>query len=294
MPANQGCGMVAEPISAPDRNPGSASASRPRPLRISARLVVRQDWRHGTRTTGDVSTPVVLAAALAVTALVLALVVAFVARALWRRANRRRLDAVLRELDAELTPLLDRMRVAAARVEAARARGVEAHEVDIRFPELERDELTRVPNRTGYEAELEREIAKARRTGLPLSMLLLDVRDAAAASGTDPEHHDALMRDLAELLQRLTRSTDTVFRREADELGILLPETPVDGARRFHGRVLHEIARMGAFGREGAATFAVGLVEWRPNETSESFDARAAAAVGPLAPPTAFRPPKRR
>jgi hypothetical protein len=28
-------------------------------------------------------------------------------------------------------------------------------------------------------------------------------------------------------------------------------------------------------------TFSAGLVEWRPNETSDTLDARAAAAVGP-------------
>ena len=78
-------------------------------------------------------------------------------------------------------------------------------------------------NRQGYEAELEREIARARRTGRPLSLVLLDV---------DQPTPDRVLQ-LAALLTRVTRVTDTVCRRRRDAFGILLPETGEDGARRF-------------------------------------------------------------
>ena len=39
----------------------------------------------------------------------------------------------------------------------------------------ERDVLTGVRSRSGYEAELEREVARAQRTGRPLSLVLLDL-----------------------------------------------------------------------------------------------------------------------
>ncbi len=76
----------------------------------------------------------------------------------------------------------------------------------------------------------------------------------------------------------MTRVTDTVCRRRQDAFGILLPETPEDGARCFFGRVRDEAAR--TFGT-GAATFSTGIVEWRANESAEALDARARAAVTP-------------
>lgn len=195
----------------------------------------------------------------------------------------RRVENVLGMIGDELEALSQRLDFAADRAERARTGGVAEDELCLDFPELERDELTGLLNRSGYEADLEREVQIARRTGHPLSLLLLDLRAAADAE------HDQLLRELATLLQRLTRSTDTVFRRGEDELGVLLPETPADGARRFHGRVLDAVAQS-PFGRSPPMTFAVGLAEWRANETGASFDARASAAVGPYDPPASLRP----
>ena len=177
-------------------------------------------------------------------------------------------------VDDELEPLLERLRRAAERIDAAEARGVRGHELELSFPEIERDELTGLRNRIGYEADLEREIEVARRTGRPLSLLLLDVREG------DPER-DELLRELAGLLQRLTRATDTVFRRGEDELGILLPETAAEGARRFHGRLRDEVVR-GELSRSGPPTLAVGLVEWRPNETDRVVRRASRGGSGPV------------
>ena len=206
-----------------------------------------------------------------------------------RASANRRLDAVLQVVDDELGMLSRRLQAAADRAAQGRTNGVGEHEVSLSFPELERDELTGLRNRTGYEADLEREIQAARRTGRPLSVLLLEVRTSANTPPPEGSVHDQLLRELAAVLQRLTRSTDTVFRRGEDELGILLPETPAEGARQFHGRVREEVAQA-PFSRRAPMTFSVGLAEWRPNETSESLDARASAAVGPFEPPTRLRP----
>ena len=206
------------------------------------------------------------------------------------RADRR-LEAVLRMVDDELGLVSQRLRNAADRAAQAGSNGVAEEEISLSFPEVEQDELTGVRNRTGYEADLEREIQAARRTGRPLSVLLLEVRTSANTAPPAGPARDQLLRELASLLQGLTRSTDTVFRRTEDELGILLPETPAEGARQFHGRVREEVAQA-SFSRRAPMTFSVGLAEWRPNETRESFDARASAAVGPFEPPTRLRPPR--
>jgi diguanylate cyclase (GGDEF)-like protein len=199
-----------------------------------------------------------------------------------RRRHGRQFEAFLRAVDDELEPLLERLRRAAERIDAAEARGVRADELALRFPELEQDELTGLRNRVGYEADLQREIEIARRTGRPLSLLLLDVGGSAA-------ERDAVLRELARLLGRLTRATDTIFRRGEDELGVLLPETPAEGARRFHSRVRDAVVRA-EFSHSGPPTLAVGLVEWRPDESTEAFDARAEASVGSFEPTATLRP----
>ncbi len=152
-----------------------------------------------------------------------------------------------------------------------------------RFAEAENamtDARTGVRNRKGYEAELERAVTDAHTSGLPLSLLLLDLADATS----DGEHsespdHDRALQAVAGILTRVTRSTDVVCRRGEVEFGIVLPETTGDAARRLYLR-LREEASSGAFPHTGQVTFAAGLAEWRPNETSDSFDARAAGAVG--------------
>jgi diguanylate cyclase (GGDEF)-like protein len=154
-----------------------------------------------------------------------------------------------------------------------------------RFAELGRrsltDPLTGVRNRSGYELELEREVARAHRTGRPLSLLLLaleDAREAGDAGGHEPRPDDPALQELVTLLRRTVRATDIPCRRRPHELAVVLPETKDDGARRLWARLTRETAT-GSFARSGR-TLSVGLAEWRPNETSDALDGRAVAAIG--------------
>lgn len=152
-----------------------------------------------------------------------------------------------------------------------------------RFAEAQRamtDARTGLRNRQGYEVELERAIGRAQETGQPLSLLILNQEDL---EGTPESSHDSrtdlALQELAGVLVELTRTTDVVCLRQAGEFGIVLPETAGDAARRFYVRLRDEASRT-AFTLNRQLTFAAGVVEWRPDETSEAFDARAIAAVG--------------
>jgi diguanylate cyclase (GGDEF)-like protein len=152
-----------------------------------------------------------------------------------------------------------------------------------RFAEAElravTDALTSVRNRRGYDEELEREVARARRTGRPVSLLLVDLDDFKEVNARfDYPGGDVVLREFADLLQRAARATDTVCRRGGEEFAILLPETTGDEARLFYERLRDEVASTD-FTYVGRMTFSAGLVEWRPNESQESLDARASAAV---------------
>ena len=151
-----------------------------------------------------------------------------------------------------------------------------------RFAEAQRtmtDALTGVRNRKGYEVELERAVAHAQETGQPLSLLILNREGEEGEPGrTHDPRMDLALRELATLLVEQTRTSDVVCLRRDGEFGIVLPETAGEAARRFYVRLREEASRT-AFPVSRQLTFAAGVVEWRPDETSETFDARATAAV---------------
>lgn len=149
------------------------------------------------------------------------------------------------------------------------------------FAEAQRtltDELTGLPDRTGYEVELERAVTRAQESGLPLSLLVLRREDGEGPAGTHDPTTDRALQQVAALLQNVTRTTDVVCRLGDERFGIVLPETTGDAARRFYVRLKEEASRAPFPARQ--LTFAAGLVEWRPNEPSDAFNARASAAVG--------------
>jgi diguanylate cyclase (GGDEF)-like protein len=146
-----------------------------------------------------------------------------------------------------------------------------------RFAEVEArlhvDLATGVPDRRGYELELERQVARARRTGRPLSVVLVGLENGPGSAG---------LGEMARLLMRVTRGTDISCRRGERELAVLLPETQEAGATRLTARLRDEARR--ALRGKSQTTFAVGHAEWRPHESVDSLDARAEAALArPLA-----------
>ena len=152
-----------------------------------------------------------------------------------------------------------------------------------RFAEAElravTDPLTGVRNRRGYDEELEREVARARRTARPLSLLLIDLDNFSDVNARfDYPGGDLVLQELADLLERAARATDTVCRRGGEEFAILLPETARDEGHLFYVRLRDEV-RATAFSNVGQLTFSAGLVEWQPSESVESLDARASALV---------------
>ena len=102
---------------------------------------------------------------------------------------------------------------------------------------------------------------------------MLDVHDLAG-----PEGVETTAAELAALVGRVTRANDRVIRRGDDELVVLLPETPADAAWRFHGRLRIELEKSFEYPGERLKPL-TDVVEWRPNETSKSFDARARQSV---------------
>ncbi len=95
-----------------------------------------------------------------------------------------------------------------------------------------RDPLTGLYNRRYLDETLDREVARARREGSPLSVVMLDVDHFKKLN--DAYGHqagDEVLKSLAELLRQDTRTEDVACRYGGEEFLVLLPSMPLDKAR---------------------------------------------------------------
>ncbi|MGH2349172.1 MAG: GGDEF domain-containing protein [bacterium] len=106
-----------------------------------------------------------------------------------------------------------------------------------------RDPLTGVFNRRYFREVYASEIKRARRTGEPLSIAMLDLDGFKNLN--DTRGHlagDAVLVSFAEVLRNSMRSVDILARYGGDEFVILMPSTSEDHARRAIQRLRANLA----------------------------------------------------
>ncbi len=128
------------------------------------------------------------------------------------------------------------------------------------------DSLTGVLNRRAFEAEFMREISRTLRSGAPLSLLLMDVDHFKIVN--DEHGHaagDAVLRELASILQRDLRRADLVARLGGEEFAALLPDTDADRATHTAERLraVIEKAQISAGGARMRVTASFGVTAWQ-------------------------------
>ena len=133
------------------------------------------------------------------------------------------------------------------------------------------DPLTGLANRRVWEEQLPVEIARAQRSGDPLSLLVIDL-DAFKTINDTQGHQagDRILKEVAAAWRGVVRPTDLIARFGGDEFVVLLPGCPTDVAvqlaDRLRAAMPHEL------------TCSVGVVEWAGDE-AEQFLARADRAL---------------
>jgi diguanylate cyclase (GGDEF)-like protein len=123
------------------------------------------------------------------------------------------------------------------------------------------DGLTGLGNRRYFDDELKRMLDETDRFGRSSTLVLVDLDHFKQVNDTHGhEAGDAVLRQVARILQEGVRTVDRVSRYGGEELALLLPQTPADGAaelaerlrKRIEGRpVVHrgvEIAVTASFG----------------------------------------------
>jgi diguanylate cyclase (GGDEF)-like protein len=104
------------------------------------------------------------------------------------------------------------------------------------------DSLTGLQNRHHFDLELERETQRSRRSGLPASLLLLDLDGFKGIN--DRYGHgvgDEVLRIIGSLILQHVRIADVACRYGGDEFGVILPDTSLETAFAVSQRMCTEI-----------------------------------------------------
>ncbi|WP_018990307.1 GGDEF domain-containing protein [Aromatoleum toluclasticum] len=200
------------------------------------------------------------------------------------------ISGVLGEVMRETLTMRDTARRSRDELDATRER---ARDAEQRMNELQRqldetsrlmrhDQLTGVLNRRGLEETFEKEAARARRHGGPLSLALLDLDNFKQLNDTFGHRtgDDALIH-LATIVRQSLRPQDTLSRHGGEEFILLYPDTTLVQAQAALVRLQRELTRNFFLTHEDKVliTFSAGVTEWNPDDTVDSIVQRADAAM---------------
>ena len=146
------------------------------------------------------------------------------------------------------------------------------------------DPLTEAANRRLFMPLLEQEMARSKRFGHPLSLLMIDI-DWFKRVNDEFGHPmgDIVLRQLADTCRAAIRESDTLARLGGDEFAVLLPETDAAGALALAETVRAAVESSPALGPDAHAvryTVSVGAVQSLPTDIKDtSLIGRADAAL---------------
>ncbi len=134
------------------------------------------------------------------------------------------------------------------------------------------DDLTGLPNRRAWDAEMVREMARSRREGTPLTVAMVDL-DFFKAYNDAHGHQagDRLLKEAAGAWRSVLRETDVIARYGGEEFAIALPGCPPAEAEKL-------VERLRAVTPAGESCSA-GIATWDGAEQSEAVLGRADQAL---------------
>ena len=108
------------------------------------------------------------------------------------------------------------------------------------------DPLTGLLNRRGFDAQMNHDLALARRSGRPLSIITVDVDHFKRINDTHGHDvGDQVLQRLAATLATRLRQSDVVARLGGEEFAVLLPDTDLEGARTIAQELVDSQASLG-------------------------------------------------
>lgn len=137
------------------------------------------------------------------------------------------------------------------------------------------DELTGLYNFRHFTQRLMEEVARARRYGLRLSLLMMDLDNFKAVN--DKYGHlagDEALKKVAETIQGSSRSTDMAVRYGGEEFALILPEVGLEGAAFRAERLRQSVSEVvvGANGATFSVNISIGVASLDPEKMSTPHD----------------------
>ena len=134
------------------------------------------------------------------------------------------------------------------------------------------DSLTKISNHRTLIERLERFIAEARRTGIPLSMAMVDIDDFKRIN--DSKGHvtgDQVLCAVADIIKNSIRDTDLAARYGGDEFAVVFPGTEARTAAGVMERVRQAVNSRAVL--EGlAVTLSTGVAQYSGEELAQFID----------------------
>lgn len=138
-----------------------------------------------------------------------------------------------------------------------------------------RDPLTGAQNRSAFQTTLDREFDLARRQGVPLSLIVLDI-DHFKHFNDNYGHSfgDDVLKAVTTSADSTIRRSDLMFRYGGEEFVIVASHTDLEGAHLLAERIRQNIEALGTVaGREVCITASLGVAELKPDDsTTRLFD----------------------
>jgi diguanylate cyclase (GGDEF)-like protein len=126
-------------------------------------------------------------------------------------------------------------------------------------------------NHRAMRRRLSEEIGRARRSGAPLSCLMVDLDDFKLVNDRHGHHAgDALLRGVAQALMGEFRAFDRVARYGGDEFVVILPHADIDSAAAAGARALERLNQLQLADLPVGVSASIGAAEWRePMDANE-------------------------
>lgn len=199
---------------------------------------------------------------------------------------RTLLDEIMsdtRGMQVDMLRSRDELMAARAQAEAAekRVHALEAELVRV-SEQVREDQLTGMLNRRGMDDALTRELARARRTGKPLSVVVLDVDNFKKINDTHGHAAgDAALVHLAKVIKHTVRPTDSIARYGGEEFVIILSETGLSEGVLVAQRLQRELTRKFFLHDQERLliTFSAGVTEYVIGEEADALVQRADKAM---------------
>lgn len=133
------------------------------------------------------------------------------------------------------------------------------------------DSLTGIANRREFSAILAREVARAQRYDVPLSLAMYDLDFFKRVN--DSFGHDVgdyVLRAVTDLVKENIRATDVVARWGGEEFMVLMPQSNMQGARNAAEKLRLTIASH-RFDKAGEVTASFGIAAFEPQDDLNSL-----------------------